>query len=294
MRPYRTASLVVCLALLHRLWAEEKKAEAAAPAAVEPAGEVKSEGAEPDIPDELLEDEHLREEYGVNKFTTPSIRKIFSQLDQLGALPYEKLRREIPKVTPHERTQVALALGVLIGDGFLSVQTEKVSDLEDVGRAVLKHAKVLSAGARVTEHARSLLQSSTLGDWKSLREELASTQKDVESEMILLRDMEIAHFIAMGGWIRGLEIATGAALDPFTPERAAVLARLDLAEYFAVTLADLDPKFAKLDHIKKLRQRMDEVRALVDMPEGKIFGKAQVEKLHGVAAEMVKLITTVK
>ena len=36
------------------------------------------------IPDDLLGDEHVREEFGVNEFTTPSIRKLFEMLDGLG------------------------------------------------------------------------------------------------------------------------------------------------------------------------------------------------------------------
>ena len=161
--------------------AQEGKAPAAAEESAEKAGKAEGkegEGDDPVVPDDLLEDEHMREEYGVNQFTTPSIRKIFGQLDKLGGLPYEKLRREIPKAISTDRTRVALALGLLIGDGFLSVQTEKVDDLETVGRAVLRHAKVLSAGARVTEHAKSLLENGALGDWKGLRDDLAATQKD--------------------------------------------------------------------------------------------------------------------
>jgi len=42
----------------------------------------------PKVPEELLGNEHLREEFGVNEFTTPSIKKIFDQLDALGTLPY--------------------------------------------------------------------------------------------------------------------------------------------------------------------------------------------------------------
>jgi len=195
--------------------------------------------AKPEVPDDLLEDDHLREEYGVNQFTTPSIRKIFGQLEALGSLPYEKLKRPLPKSTASDRSMVALSLGVLIGDGFLSVQTEKVSDLEDVGRAVLKHAKVLGAGARVTEHAKSLLENSALGDWKTLRDDLAGTQKDVEGDMVLLRDMEMAHLISLGGWLRGLQIASGTASDSFTPDRAGLLARTDLIEYLTAMLAAL-------------------------------------------------------
>ena len=229
-----------------------EKPAAGKPAEPSKSGEaVKEEGAE--VPEDLLEDPHLREEFGVNQFTTPSIRKIFGSLDLLGQLPYEKLKREIPRGTSTDRTRVAMGLGVLIGDGFLSAQSEKVEDLENIGGAVLRHAKVLAAGARVMEHAKSILENSALGDWKTLREDLAATQKDVEAEMVLLRDVDMAHLIAMGGWLRGLEIASTAALDPFSAERAAVLARKDLAEYFSATLADLDPALKKLQALPSCR-----------------------------------------
>ncbi len=245
----------------------------------------------PDVPEDLLEDDHLREEYGVNSFTTPSIRKIFGQLEALGSLPYEKLKRPLPKSTASDRSLVALSLGVLIGDGFLSVQTEKVSDLEDTGRAVLKHAKVLGAGARVTEHAKSLLENSALGDWKTLRDDLAGTQKDVEGDMVLLRDMEMAHLISLGGWLRGLQIASGTASDPFTPDRAGLLARTDLIEYFTAMLAELNPTLQKRPWMKPLRAGLEEIRTLIDMPEGKPFEPAQVKTIYEKASALVTLVT---
>ena len=256
-----------------------------------PTKPVKPAPAKPEVPDDLLEDEHLREEYGVNQFTTPSIRKIFGQMEALGSLPYEKLKRPVPKSTASDRALVALSLGVLIGDGFLSVQTEKVSDLEDVGRAVLKHAKTLGAGARVTEHAKSLLENSALGDWKTLRGDLAGTQKDVESDMVLLRDMEMAHLISLGGWLRGLQIASGTASDPFSPERAGLLARTDLLEYFSAMLAELNPAMQKRAYLKTLRNGLEEIRVLIDMPEGKPFELAQVESIYEKSTALVKLVT---
>lgn len=273
-----------------------KKPAAEKPAApVNPDGEVKPGGPEvPEVPEDLLEDPHLREEFGVNQFTTPSIRKIFGSLDLLGQLPYDKLKRDVPKGLSTDRSRVALSLGVLIGDGFLSAQSEKVDDLEDIGRAVLRHAKVLAAGARVAEHAKAILENSALGDWKTLREDLSATQKDVEAEMVLLRDVDMAHLIAIGGWLRGLEIASTAALDPFSAERAAVLARKDLAEYFSATLADLDPELKKRPYMTALHAGIDEIRALLDVPEGKPFDQAQVQKVHERAAALVQAVTASK
>ena len=65
------------------------------------------------VPEDLLQDEHLREEFGVNTFTAPSIKKLFGDLAELGVLPYEKVRRDLPKDAPRDRTQVALSLGML-------------------------------------------------------------------------------------------------------------------------------------------------------------------------------------
>ncbi|MDB6132118.1 MAG: hypothetical protein JWM59_361 [Verrucomicrobiales bacterium] len=254
--------------------------------------EGRSPGGKPVVPDDLLEDEHLREEYGVNQFTTPSIRRIFGQLEALGTLPYDKLKRPLPKSTASDRSLVALSLGVLIGDGFLSVQSEKVSDLEDIGRAVLKHAKTLGAGARITEHAKSLLENSALGDWKTLREDLAGTQKDVEGEMVLLRDMEVAHLISLGGWLRGMQIASGTAMDPFSPEHAAVLARADLLDYFNAMLSELNPTLQKRAHIKTLRAGLEELHSLISLPEGKAFTEEQVKTIYEKSSALVKLVTT--
>ena len=269
--------------------APDKTAPAKTDAA--PPGDEAKEEKEPEVPEDLLEDEHLREELGVNQFTAPSIRKIFGSLDLLGQLPYDKLKREVPKVTPQERWRAALSLGVLVGDGFLSAQSEKVEDLENIGRAVFKHARVLAAGARVTEHAKAILENSAVGDWKSLREDLSATQKDVEAEMVLLRDVEMAHLISMGGWLRGLEIASTAALEPFSAERAAVMARKDLAEYFSATLADFEPALKKHPQITALHTGIDEIRVLLDLPEGKSFEQAQVQKIHGKVVALVQMIT---
>lgn len=262
--------------------AEEKPAKSEKPSN----GEVKP-GA---VPEDLLDDEHVKEEFGVNQFTAPSIKKLFEDLDNLGSLPYDTLKRELPKSTPKDRTQVALSLGVLIGDGFLSVQTEKISDLEGIGRAILKHAKVLGAGYRVTEHTKSILENSALGDWKTLKADLSKTQKDVEAEMVLLRDVDIAHLISLGGWLRGLQLASVTSLDPFSAQKAQVLARHDIAEYFVYMLDSLAEPLQKLSHIQSLKKGLTDIDQIVNLPEGKPLTKDEVIKLQKKSEELLAVI----
>ncbi len=240
-----------------------------------------------EIPADLLEDEHVREEFGVNKFTAPSIKKIFEDLDTLGDLPYEKLKRPIPARTPTDRTRLALELGGLIADGFLVIEAEKILDLEAVGRALWKRAKVLGAGTRLSSHTKSLLENSVLGDWKQLKDELAKTQKDVEAEMVMLRDVDAAHLISLGGWLRAFEIACVTALDPFDEKKAKILGRVDVAEYFLMSLQTLEPKIQETEHIGKLTAGVEQLKNMLDVPESKAFTKSEVEDMNTLINELI-------
>lgn len=243
------------------------------------------------IPDDLLDDDHIREEFGVNDFTAPSIEKIFADLDKLGNLSYDDLKREIPSDPPKDRSLLALALGVLISDGFLIVQAEKYSELTDIGRSLTKHAKMLGAGTRLSSHSKSLIENSALGKWDRLRTELAKTQRDVEAEMVMLRDVDVAHLISLGGWLRAFEIATAASLEPFDAEKAQVLGRVDIAEYFLMSVQTLEPRLRKAEHIQALTAGIEQLRDLLDVPEGKQFTEPEVKNLRAKALELVNLTT---
>ncbi len=243
------------------------------------------------IPDDLLGDEHVREEFGVNPITTPSIEAIFQLLDTLGTLSYDRLSRPIPDRTPSERVAVSLSMGALIADGFLVVQCEKVEQMDNIGRALLKHAKVLGAGGRMNRHSQSLLEHSIKGDWKKLRAELTKAQFDVEAEMVQLRDVDIAHLESLGGWLRAFQIATQAADDNYAPDKTRNLARRDIAEYYLESLGSLQPKVQELAVVKKITKGLKELIPLVDVPEGKVLSPAEVKTLHEKATELAKFVT---
>ena len=255
-----------------------------------------------EVPEDLIGDEHVREEFGVNRFTTPSIKKLFEQLDELGELPYAELKREIPKTIPRERTLVALGLGTLISDGFLVVQSEEIEELENIGRAVLKQAQVLGAGKRVTKYTKSILENSVLGKWDKLKEELSKTQADVEAEMVMLRDVDIANLVALGGWIRAFEIAAVTTQKNYSYEKAVKLARTDLIAYFVETLQGLEPKLRERAHLIQINKDLESLLASLgghdpesENPQPKIIPtKEDVAELAKKARAILAIIESSK
>lgn len=244
-----------------------------------------------EIPEELLEDEHLREEMGVNEFTAPSIRKIFDELKKLRPLPYDELKRPLPEQPPQDRSQLALVTGVILANGFFAVEAEQFFDLEPIGRSLLNHGKVLGSGTRVSSHMKSMLEKGAGGRWDDLKEELFQTQRDVENEMVLIRDVDAANLISLGGWLRALEIGCAASLNPYDPAKAALLSKLEIVEYFALNLETLEPRVQKGQIVSKIRTSLLEIQKKTTTPDGEILSEEEVRELYASVESLVDLIS---
>ena len=219
------------------------------------------EGERPPIPSDLLGDEHVREEFGVNQFTTPSMG---------------------PRV----------GLGMLIADGFLIVQCEKVEDIEPVGRALLKYGKALGTGARMNRHTQSLFENSLSGNWEQLRRELAMTQADVEAEMVQLRDVDIAHLISLGGWLRAFDISASSVANQYSPDRSRQLTRRDIAEYYLMSLETLHPSLQEVEVLKGIREGLEKMLPMLDVPQGKALSELEVKSLSETASALATEVTS--
>ena len=210
--------------------------------------------------------EHEREELGVNRYTTPSIERIFAQLDQLRPLPFDQLKRELPGPINGGREQKALLFGGLIADGFLIVEAERKNLVENFGRVLMEQARALGVGNRVMQHSASLTELGKRADWQHVRQELIATQADVEQAMMELRDEKMAHLISLGGWLRGLEISANAVATDFSPQRAKILAQPDLADYFSDELKTLPPTVAHTPLFERIRAGVAKLKPIFSKP----------------------------
>jgi hypothetical protein len=209
-------------------------------------------------------------------------------LDSLRPIPDQELTRTPQPLRLENRVNYALSFGALIGDGFLAVEEQDTQAIELLGRELLRRAKALGVQQRVNSHSKHLLELAKRSDWKALRKELIITQKDVENAMLDLRDEEMAHFLSLGGWIRGLEIAAASVAADWTPQRVAKLRQMDLLEYFLQRLDTLSPPLKSTPLISRI------VEALKDLHE-KLASKEALSKedasgIRDTAHDLVALI----
>lgn len=236
--------------------------------------------------------EHMREELGVNGFTAPSIEIILQELDAMKPFPSDKAWRDLPEGTPQDRARLALCTGAVIADGFLAVASEKQARIEQVGRALLRVAKGLGVSDRVTKHSRSILEKAARSQWSDVKQELVRTQAEVEAAMMGLKDEEIAHLVALGGWLRALEITSTVAVDDYSPERARRLIQPELLDYFIDRVSTLNPNFKKTKIAQALEKDLQEVKTITTKPVDTPIEKSEVKRIRDIARELNQLISS--
>lgn len=246
-------------------------------------------GQNGEIPDDLIDDSGVQLDLAVNKFTAPSISKMFDTLQFLMPLPIAELERKMPARMSHDRSELAIELGFLISDGFLMVQAGQLGNVEEMAKDLTRYGKALGAGDRVNRHAAGLLESAKKGDASQLKIELASTQKDVEDELVALQDADLAHLISLGGWIRALEVSSVAVDKQFSPERARKVMRKDIAEYYAECITGLEPRISARPNYQGIRGLLQELTRKMDLEGGREPTPETMKEIRAIAAKLVEL-----
>ena len=242
-----------------------------------------------EIPKDLVDDAHVREELAVNEFTAPSISKLFDTLQSLMPLPIAEVARKMPARMPQDRADLAIELGFLIADGFLVVQAEQLDGVEDLAKDLTRYGKALGAGDRVNRHAAALLDSAKKKDVPEIKKELTATQHDVETELVSLRDADLAHLISLGGWIRALEVSTVAVDKQFSVERARQVMREDIADYYTESVAGLEPRISERPNYIAMRDVLAGLRAEMTLEDGNQPTKEMMAGIRIQAAKLVEL-----
>lgn len=233
--------------------------------------------------------EHELSELGINNYTAPSIRKIFEQLEGLPSVPEEKVLRERPEKLPTDRCALGLEMGFLLADGFIAVQNGKMNDIKPIALDLSRFGKAMGVGERVNAHAASLLENAEKGQLEEFKNNLAVTQNDVNAELASLRDSEIAHIIALGGWIRALDASCAALNAKFKTEQARTIFYPDAPEYFDEILSCISPEMSKRRNIRQLRTLLQKLAGEMTLSENEEPTKEKVASIYAITEELVRI-----
>lgn len=239
--------------------------------------------------DSMLDESHSNQELGINVYTAPSISKIFTQMDTLPPIPEAYVLRKRPEKLPVHAGKLALEMGYLLADGFIAVRSGHMNDIKPIALDLARYGKAMGVGEKMNMHSASLLEHAEKGQLEQFKRILTSTQADVNEELTSLRDPDLAHLIALGGWVRALHAAAVALEERFDAQEAKTIFYADAPAYFAEILRGLNPKTAE-----RLREReMVELLTLLSKEMSLLPGEdptlERVRRLREIAAKISTL-----
>lgn len=237
--------------------------------------------------DSKLDDSIINQELGINIYTAPSISKIFNQLDDLPAIPEKYVLRARPEKLSTEAGRLALEMGFLMADGFIAVRSGHMNDIKPIALELVRYGKALGVGDKMNAHSASLLENAEKGQIEQFKQNLAATQDDVNAEFVSLRDPDLAHLIALGGWIRALEASTAAILSKFDAKQAAVVFYPDAPAYFSEILTGLNPQTSAKMHTDRMRALLDELTDKMTLEEGAAPTPEHVKELSRIIGQLI-------
>ncbi len=249
--------------------------------------------AQPAAPVSSGEIDRIREELGIGRFKAPSIDTVFDHLAALEPLSFDNLWRPLPDRLPSDRPRMAMLAGGLIADGFLVVESQRRSKIEPVGHGLVRLAKGLGIAERLTKRARHVTELAEHEKWPDIRKELMKTQAEAEAALLNLKDEDLVHLVALGGWLRGLEITSGAIADSYTPDRATRVFRPELADVFINRIHDFQPHLRTNALIRELEKDLEEIRDTLpkrDRDRSKPLSLSDVKSIHDSARDANRLI----
>jgi len=230
-------------------------------------------------------DSYVRDELGVNDITAPSISQILKDFGIFQPIQLDIIAANPRDAVYDNRLQTALHFGSLVADGFMLTIAERPQDIQDVGRSLIRQSRALGVNDRLTRRSKSLFEASDKGDWQSMREELVKTQADVEKSMLDLHDEEMAHMVSLGGWLRGFQLAANSCVVKYSADRAAILGRSEIMDYYLDRLNTLHPRLKKTEFVSTLTAKLKDLLAVTTAAAGNP-GEAEVKKMRDLANEI--------
>lgn len=203
----------------------------------------------------------------------PIPQEIFASLDKLGGQNWAKHIQKKPVKLDGNRSRTALLFGLVIAEGFISVQAENAEEVKRVGREVLGLSGALGVRREVEGHAQAIIDGAESDDWSSVRRELDRTRQTVISTMEGHQDSDLADLVSIGGWLGGTRSLAALVADNYSPEASELLHQPDLLDQISARYSRLPAKIKRGGLFDQVGQTLDGLKPLM-----RVNGEGRVDQ----------------
>ncbi len=227
----------------------------------------------------------------VQEVIVPVPSEVFSVLDKLGPNNWRDQLREQNNQLLTDRFEIALQFGVVVADGFIAVQAQDKTTIQELGSEVRRLAKALGVDKEVSQHAQSILDNADKNDFDAVRQEFDGIQSTVREKMRTMRDDDVAQCVSIGGWLRGTQVVTSLVSQSYDKDKAELLNQPDLVAHFRESLESMDAKVVDSSKLKAVAAGLEKIQVAMTPAEGGMIPSTAITMINGESAALVESIT---
>lgn len=227
----------------------------------------------------------------VEDVVVPVPSEVFIVLDKLGSPNWRAELTEERGVNTGNRAQVALLLGTVIADGFIAVQAQDSSRVQEIGQQVLALSDAIGVRKAVLSRSKSITEKANAKDWAGVRREFDGALQDVRGAMEELGDHDLAQLVSAGGWVRGTEVLTSIISKNYSADGAELLNQPQLLNYFTRQLDNLGNARLRRDAlVGRVRRLLRDLRPIIQRADAGPLPSDQVQKIQRLTGEVTGMI----
>jgi len=218
--------------------------------------------------------------------------EIFRSLDQFRDSNWNMvIRPGLSELRPNSDPAVtALALGLVIGEGFIAAEAENSTEMQSLGKTAIRLARALGVEKSILRRSRSIMEHSEKMDWGAVRAEWSHASEDITEAMKEIRSDRSAQLVSLGGWLRGLEALSVLSAQHYNPTDAELLYQPLVLQHFSRLLPKIDEKASASPIPAELKENINRLKILYDkMPAGSV-SQHDVKEIRTISRETIDAI----
>jgi hypothetical protein len=223
----------------------------------------------------------------IAEVVVPIPAEVFGSLDKFSNSNWRLVQIDgLAHAKPHgDDRQIALLLGVSIGEGFIAVEAHDAAEVKDVGAAVLRLARALGIQPSVMRRSRSIMDLADKNDWPGVRKEWDAVLPDVQDGMKQLKSEQLSQLVSLGGWLRGTRALTGLILQRYSADDAELLRQTGLLDRFEKQLSQMRPNA----NVAKMHEGVQQMKILVG-DSGAPISEQSVRDLSALCDNLLAIV----
>jgi hypothetical protein len=227
----------------------------------------------------------------LDSLSIPCPGEVFAALNKVCRPNWATLVTPATAPVSGDRAQLALAIGVLVTDGYIAVEAQDGQQVKNIGREIMAMAKALGVSQSLLARGHSLVEFADNGAWEALSDELAATESEVKATMAVQKDRDLVLLTSSSAWLRGLETATGVVLADDSLRGAEVIRLPELAARLSSDLGALPERLGGNARVVAVREALAKASGLLSAQNPTPDQlKKNLREIHDACATAVRVI----